>query len=179
MNTILRHISCAAALLVATAANATTYNFSYTFSNNGFGTSVVTGSFDGTAAGNLITGLSNISVFRDGVQFGSGNLYSFVGNEYGGYASGGAVASLNGLENNFLFSTSWNQMGGGMYSGSTFGIYSVYNQAFVQGGNGFARGDNYAATRWSVTAVPEPASYAMLLGGLGLVGVMARRRRAV
>lgn len=28
-----------------------------------------------------------------------------------------------------------------------------------------------------VTAIPEPASYAMLLGGLGLIGFMARRRR--
>lgn len=30
----------------------------------------------------------------------------------------------------------------------------------------------------TVTAVPEPASYAMLLGGLGLLGAAARRRRA-
>jgi hypothetical protein len=28
----------------------------------------------------------------------------------------------------------------------------------------------------SVTAVPEPSSYAMLLAGLGLAGIMARRR---
>ena len=31
-------------------------------------------------------------------------------------------------------------------------------------------------TSFSVQAVPEPASYAMLLGGLGLVGWLARRR---
>jgi hypothetical protein len=30
---------------------------------------------------------------------------------------------------------------------------------------------------YSVTAVPEPESYAMLLAGLGIVGMMARRRR--
>jgi len=28
-----------------------------------------------------------------------------------------------------------------------------------------------------VTAVPEPESYAMLLAGIGLMGVIARRRR--
>ncbi|OZA36288.1 MAG: hypothetical protein B7X87_14305 [Hydrogenophilales bacterium 17-64-34] len=31
-------------------------------------------------------------------------------------------------------------------------------------------------SRFSVTAVPEPETYAMLLAGLGLVGFVARRR---
>lgn len=31
---------------------------------------------------------------------------------------------------------------------------------------------------YSVTAVPEPETYALMLGGLGLVGWMARRRKA-
>jgi hypothetical protein len=33
---------------------------------------------------------------------------------------------------------------------------------------------NWSAT---VTAVPEPETYAMLLAGLGLMGVVARRRQ--
>ncbi len=36
--------------------------------------------------------------------------------------------------------------------------------------------DNFSLTA-SVTAVPEPETYAMLLAGLGLVGLMARRRK--
>ncbi|QID17252.1 DUF839 domain-containing protein [Nitrogeniibacter mangrovi] len=38
--------------------------------------------------------------------------------------------------------------------------------------------DNDRLMKISVSAVPEPESYAMLLAGLGLVGAIARRRRA-
>ena len=43
--------------------------------------------------------------------------------------------------------------------------------------------DNYinqtdALVSGSITAVPEPETYAMLIAGLGLVGMMARRRKA-
>jgi hypothetical protein len=42
-----------------------------------------------------------------------------------------------------------------------------------------AGGDNFGALldNVSVSAVPEPETYAMLLAGLGFVGFMARRKR--
>lgn len=46
----------------------------------------------------------------------------------------------------------------------------------VQGGTALYRGSMFV-TRTSATAVPEPETYAMLLAGLGLLGVAARKRR--
>jgi hypothetical protein len=50
-------------------------------------------------------------------------------------------------------------------SGTVIDNQSTYNHAFVI--------DNL-----SVSAVPEPETYAMMLAGLGLMGFMGRRRKA-
>jgi hypothetical protein len=39
--------------------------------------------------------------------------------------------------------------------------------------------EGWGLARYSVTAVPEPETYAMLLAGLGMVGVIGRRRRKI
>lgn len=39
--------------------------------------------------------------------------------------------------------------------------------------------DAFEATNFTVTAVPEPETYALMLAGLGAIGFMSRRRRSV
>jgi len=39
-------------------------------------------------------------------------------------------------------------------------------------------GNRFSDYGVSVTAVPEPETYALMLAGLGVVGFMARRRKA-
>ena len=52
------------------------------------------------------------------------------------------------------------------------GLGDVYKrQVFSSGGNAFET-DNHAF----ISAVPEPETYAMLLAGLGLMAVIARRK---
>ena len=71
-----------------------------------------------------------------------------------------AVNSGDGFSNHTL-----------LFTPSTTGIYSLIFQN--------AGGDNVGALldNVSVSAVPEPETYAMLLVGLGLLGFMARRRK--
>jgi hypothetical protein len=42
---------------------------------------------------------------------------------------------------------------------------------------GTSGGDGSFAGTLNIKAVPEPATYGMMLGGLGLIGLMARRRK--
>jgi hypothetical protein len=182
MNKLLRILACASLLTAGAAARAATFEFSYTQLDN----TVVSGTFDGTASGNLITGLSNFSAFVNGVGFANnGNLYIY-GGPATGLAPGQGLVSFNGLATDIavadanLFSGAARSLLliGGFNGGATDAIN--YNTPDLNGGEG--NGD-YSASRWHLAevtaAVPEPASYAMLLGGLALMGAVARRRRAV
>ena len=74
-----------------------------------------------------------------------------------------------------IFSLSFFSNGGG--APSNFAEDAMWAGS-VQGGTALYRGSMFV-TRTSATAVPEPATYAMLLAGLGLLGVATRKRRAV
>lgn len=62
----------------------------------------------------------------------------------------------------------WQLSSGTLSAGSYF--LQVTGVALSQGAAGYSGGA-------AVTAVPEPATYGMMLGGLALVGAMAARRR--
>lgn len=78
------------------------YDFSYRFASG----DIVTGSFTGTPSGNLITGLTNISVFINGIPFrGNGSVFNlgWVYNQQLPGNPGSAVASFDGTANAFTF----------------------------------------------------------------------------
>ncbi|MBV6319664.1 PEPxxWA-CTERM sorting domain-containing protein [Duganella violaceipulchra] len=180
MNKIIRLLACAGLLAASAAAQAASYQFSYHFLDG----EVLSGSFDGNANGNLITDLSNISISVNGAAFGGGTHFYSFGVD-GSYVDGAGLASFDGKANQFLFVNADVIHGGvpthslvsGAFNGSQTDALGFYDAIAGVGYGEGDGGDPYAAARWSVTAVPEPATYAMLLGGLALTGALARRRK--
>ena len=185
MKTIFNAVLLAIAL-TASAAQANTYSFSYNFING----IAVTGLFDGTASGGLVTDISNVSVFVNGVKKAEPlSVHSLQGNSW----ENSGVASFDGFRNNFSFDSAFTVGDDGIPRGFTFSFLTVGypDDIHVVGLLDFSLDpEHYLSTesstlggvqsRWhlqEVSAVPEPETYAMMLTGLGILGFAARRRK--
>lgn len=158
----------------------------------GSGRSVVLSSYDNVSNNSVFhTGSSNIA-FKSTIDFGltSAGTYSFrAGVDFG---KGGAVF-LDGQAVTFKTNDMW---WSGNYSNSSQ-YFQVSNAALSAGNHTltiyglegccdggqqvqFAKaGEGYQSfTANTLAPVPEPETYAMLVGGLAMLGVVARRRRA-
>jgi hypothetical protein len=91
-----------AASAAALAAPATTYEFTYAYVGQPY---VITGSAMGTLYGNLVKDLSSIHVQVNGTPLAESAGGLLGSGLSGSWVIGGAVMSLDGLENNFLFSS--------------------------------------------------------------------------
>jgi hypothetical protein len=194
MHMAMKFLTVAAALAIGLAAPAVAanYEFQYLF-NTG---QLITGSFSGDQSGNLVTNISNLDFSIDGTPVtGSLYIYGFTG--YNGPAGpndpsfqnfvlNGAQLSFDPLLNNFLFRNApvesatdeqfyifpWsnfdNQVAAQLWQNGT--ANQLYNGSYIP--------QNWSLSQVNVPgAVPEPATWLMLLSGFGLVGAMARRRQ--
>lgn len=120
-----------------------------------------------TASGDgMFTGYYNVSA--SGQKFGLGPIYGTDDLAFGPY--GGDVFDPEG-SGNFSFA---------LVNGQTYSI-GLRNNGNINSGSGFdAFGSASATVSWNIEyteAVPEPASWAMLIAGFGLVGAASRRQR--
>jgi hypothetical protein len=182
----------AALLAAGSSAFAATYDFSYQFAGDG-APNYVTGSFTGTGSVNDVTDIGNVKMSLDGSPLAGFNAWSYTPTspncgDASCFTLGGAVVSANSTLSNFVFSSASTNA---ELAASTY-FYVI--QPWTNGGQTVAAqyalggspnsyinyyNGQYAPANFSVTAVPEPAAWALMLLGVGVIGAglrMARRK---
>ena len=92
--------------------------------------------------------------------------------------AGLTTESLGTATTNLALAGSWEGLSKSWNSGLNTSVsLSLINRNTAAAGNDFAIDDVFLGTTSTVTPVPEPETYALMLAGLGAMGVIARRRR--
>lgn len=163
------------ALVAAPAAQAGVYDFSYTASWG-----VVSGTIIGTLQGdnNTIDVSSITNPEFDGVPGPAVPVITTLADFFGVPGPTVPEVTLDGTNNNVLACTTSACFDGFFFDQA--GVNAGYPQFAVgpsYGNTGTALYEPYDVTKWSIAAVPEPATWVMMLAGLAGLGFAARSRR--
>lgn len=168
-----------AAGLAAGSLRATTFDFSYIFSDN---VTVVTGTLDGTlsADGYYVDNVTNVSLFFNGTAApGAVTAFKFDGGAF----SSGPVVSFDVSKNDFIFASSaWSDLDFSSDSLFMFYISPVDGSAFTYYlPTGSAQDFPPVQASWSLSqsasaAVPDQGTTLGLIA-LSLIGLGSLRRR--
>jgi hypothetical protein len=153
-------------------------------STSAFATTVSIGAVPIAPANPSYTQFSHLTagIFGDELDFSvtAGSLASSA-NNISVMLHGQDISDITGLS--YTLYQVGNSTALGTYDGDNSTYYSPLTVAgdykFVITGNAVGTaGGSYGVSLQTVSAVPEPATYGMLLGGLALVGAIARRKGA-
>jgi len=202
---VIKHLfrtAAACAVLGSSGAYASTFDFSYTFADG----QEVTGDFTGTTTngGQSVTNISNIQMALNGIAMapavvsgqtlGSALQANTWNPTLGAFDDTTPVTVFaNGALNNFVFSdvdaavntnpdyefAYINDPSNGIYEAAAANF--LQTDSFSPGSTQLALDSPGNASSWTlteVTPVPVPATLALFVSGLGLVGISRRRRQA-
>jgi hypothetical protein len=173
---------CAAAMSLAGAAHAATFNLSYTFGVDGTGTvNTVTGTVDGTLDGAFVDDLHNFNLSYDGHAF-TGNVSAMAWDPASeSFTADAPRLAFDVAQNELVISNDDGSFAFGIvtdvdaYGGQL--VFASDANLIEHNAAGELVGDAGSGT-FMLSAVPESSSLAMMLAGLGVVGISVRRRRA-
>lgn len=170
-------LACAVALSLAGAAHATTFDLTYTFASG----DVITGTLEGTLDGSFVENLHDISLAFDGNAFTGTTAAQTWDPASAAFSADAPRLSTDVAQNQILFSTADGNFSFGMVNdAANFGGQLVFASNLNSLDHSAASDLGAGSTTYSLVpaAVPEPAALPMALAGLGLLGIVARRRRA-
>ena len=159
-------------LLMASSANAADYSFDFVANDSSYS---VSGILSTANVQNAVSGFDVTSITGTVSGFGGGAITALVTNPGQPYPTNNGAFIYNNVlfpatapvidNNGILFQTgasTWNLYS---YSANSYALYSWENGVGEKLGN------------MSIAAVPEPETYAMMVAGLGLLGLMVRRKK--
>jgi hypothetical protein len=166
MNMKFKLATLALASLFAVGANATTTDWGM-HDTLEIGVSLTpVGAFDDTYLFNLMTDQATFSTAV------ANNLTSVLGIENGMVSLYKTVGATNTLQGSFDFSGLTGSIS------HAFGTLAAGDYMYDVTGTGTGTLGGFYSITSTVSAVPEPQSYALFLGGLAAVGFMIRRRQS-
>jgi hypothetical protein len=127
-------------------------------------------------------GYWNVPITVNGVYYASSVIYFFPDSEFGGVEADLGLNSDGSGAGTFFSAASQEAVSGQLYSGTLAdpvlltGTWDFFEAGDWDGSSNYPP-DVYQLVVSEVTAVPEPASWAMLMAGAGMLGGLARGRK--
>ena len=165
-------LALAAVLMTASPAEAATYKFAYTAVGGGVLAGRLTGSLQADGNTVLLDGVTGLITFNS--VAGPALPVLTTGSTFYGTPVAPSV-TFDGSVLDFFAATDETGEFGVLFDPFVVDFHPLASTSAEFG----ALHEDYTFGSWSLTAVPEPATWGLMIAGFAMTGVVARRRRGI